>query len=62
MPRIARETWKEFKLGVGIYTIQGFEKCDQESKYIYRHYTNKRNNETTNVAMQILKRLQLIYA
>ena len=58
MPRLARETWKDFQLGVGVYTMQGFEKRNSESKHIFKTDTNKKNNKTTNVVMQILKTLQ----
>ena len=51
MPRIARDTWNDFHLGVGVSTIQGFERRQSESKYIFKTITNKRNNKTTNVVM-----------
>ena len=61
MPRRPRETWKEFHLGVGVYTMQGFEKCNSESKQIFKNITDKKNNKTTNVVIQILKILQYNY-
>ena len=61
MPRLARETWKELQLGVDVYTIQGFEKDNSESKILFKTGTNKKNNKTTNVVMQILKTLQYSY-
>ena len=61
IPILARETWKEFQLGVGVYTMQGFEKCNSELKHIFKTGINKKNNKTTNVVMQILKILQYHY-
>ena len=61
MPRLARDTWNDFHLGVGVYTMQGFERLNSESKRIFKTSTNKRNNKTTNVVMQILKKLQYNY-
>ena len=48
-------------MGVGLYTIQGFERCNSESKHIFKTSTNKRNDKKTNVVMQILKKLQYNY-
>ena len=61
MTRLARETWKESQLGVGAYTMQGFEKFNSELKHIFKTSTNKKNNKKTNVFMQILKTLQYKY-
>ena len=41
--------------------MQEFEKCNSELKHIFKTSTNKRNNKTTNVVMQILKKLQYNY-
>ena len=53
LPQMACETWQKHNLGIGIFTMQGFERRNKESKNCFRRFTNKRGN--TN--LQNLKRL-----
>ena len=53
MLRIAKITWEKHRLGLGIYTMQGFERRNKESKNTFRRFTNKKGNTLT----QNLKRL-----
>ena len=40
----AQDTWKKYKLGVGIFTMEGFERRNIESKQVVRNHTNKKDN------------------
>ena len=53
MLRIAKITWEKHRLGLGIYTMQGFERRNKESKNTFRRFTNKKGN----TLVQNLKRL-----
>ena len=44
MPRIARDTLEVLGCGVGIWTMQGFEHRNKESKYAYSNKTNGKEN------------------
>ena len=44
IPHIARETWKDHGLGVGIYSMQGFERRNKESKNTLRRFSNNKGN------------------
>ena len=51
VPRMARWTLTNLKCGVGIWTMQGFEHRNKESKYVYANKTNGKGN----CCMQVLK-------
>lgn len=57
MPGIARETYARHALGPGIFTMQGFERRNKESKNAMKQYSNNRGN----VLIQNMKRLWDIY-
>ena len=44
MLQFAKETWDKHRLGLGIYTMQGFERRNKESKNTFRRFTNKKGN------------------
>ena len=44
MLQIARTTFEKHKLGLGIFTMQGFERRNKESKNTFRRFTNKKGN------------------
>ena len=44
MPRLAYATFKEHKLGLGIFTMQGFERRNKESKNILKRFNNNKGN------------------
>ena len=44
IPNIADETWEKFKLGVGIFTMQGYERRNKESKNTLRRFNNNKGN------------------
>ena len=48
MPEIADETWKRHGLGVGIFTMQGVERRNKESKNCYNRFSNRKGNELLN--------------
>ena len=46
--QLANTTFERHTLGIGIFTMQGFEwRQNKESKDIYRQFTNKKSNLTT---------------
>ena len=53
IPNLARETWGRHQCGIGIFSIQGFERRDKESKSIM----NKFNNNKQHRIQQQLRRL-----
>ena len=53
IPLIVDDTWNKYQLGTGIFTMQGFERRNKESKNIFRCNTNKRDNQV----LQSMKRL-----
>ena len=57
VPHIAQVTFDKFKLGPGIFTMQGYERRNKESKNIYRRF----NNHKGNILTQNLKRLWDLY-
>lgn len=50
MPKFSNDTWVEHNLPLGIYTMQGFERRNKESKNIF----SKRTNNKSNPCMQTL--------
>ena len=44
MNDIIKDTWETYKRGVGIFTMQGFERRNKESKFILQHRTNNKGN------------------
>ena len=57
IPDLSEVTLKKHQLGIGIFTMQGFERRNKESKNCFRRFTNKRGN----VVCQTMKRLWDIY-
>ena len=53
IPFHARKTWKDHKCRIGVFTMQGFECRNKESKNILRRFNNMKNK----ILSQILKRL-----
>ena len=41
IPLHAQNTWDTYKLGVGIFTMEGFELRNLESKQVVRNHTKK---------------------
>ena len=48
LPVIARLTFQDYKLGLGIYTMQGFERRNKESKNTLRRFTNGKGDVLRN--------------
>ena len=44
IPKIAKKTFEENNLGVGIFTMQGFERRNKESKNIFKRFRNGKGN------------------
>ena len=57
IPKLARETWERHQCGIGIYSMQGFERRNKESKSIM----NKFNNNKQHRIPQQLRRLWDIF-
>ena len=53
IPLIASETYNDFRCGMGLWTMQGFERRNYESKTIARNFTNKKGKWL----VQVIKRL-----
>ena len=48
LPVMARQTWDTFKLGLGIFSMQGFESRNKESKCVLSKYSNHKGNLVIN--------------
>ena len=57
LPKIARVTFDKHGLGLGIFTMQGFERRNKESKNTLKRFTNCKGN----VLAANLRRLWDIY-
>ena len=44
LPRIADETLEKHNLGLGVFTMQGFERRNKESKNTLRRFSNRIGN------------------
>ena len=44
MPKIVDETWEKFKFGVGIFTMQGYERRNKESENTLRRFSYIKGN------------------
>ena len=44
MPKIAKQTVEKHNLGLGIYTVQGFERRNKESKNTLKRFSNNKGN------------------
>ena len=53
LPQIAKQTLREHNLGLGIFTMQGFEARNKESKNTLKRFSNGIGN----IAVSNLKRL-----
>ena len=53
MPYFARKAWEDHKAGLGMFTMQGFEHRNKESKRHFNRHTNKKGN----VLLQVMPRL-----
>ena len=57
LPIIVKDSWEKFELGVGLFTIQGYEHKNKESKNTLQKFTNQKGN----LVKQSSKRLCGIY-
>ena len=57
LARIARATFEKYKLGLGIYSMQGYERRNKESKNTFCRFNNNRGN----VVLPNLRRLWDIF-
>ena len=57
LPKHAKTTWDRHQLGLGIFSMQGFERRNKESKNTYRRFTNHKHNG----CVQNLRRLWDIF-
>ena len=57
LPQIAKKTLEDYQLGLGIWTMQGFERRNKESKHTLKRFSNNKGN----VLLANLRRLWDIY-
>ena len=58
MPRIAWKTYKTHGLGLGVFTMQGFERRNKESQNTLRRFSNSKGN----IVVGNMKRLWDIFS
>ena len=58
IPQIVKITYKKHNLGVGIFTMQGFERRNKESKNAMRRFSNNKGN----IIISNMKRLYDVFA
>ena len=54
---IAKITFERHRLGVGIFTMQGYERRNKESKKTFKRF----NNHKGNILVENINRLQDVY-
>ena len=54
LPKIAKSTFEDFKLGIGVFTMQGFERRNKESKNTLRRFSNGKGNVIHNNVSRLL--------
>ena len=59
IPGIMRETYKRHKLGVGIFSMEGFEYKNYTSKQVLNNRTNGKIK--SNIVLQSMRILQLLF-
>ena len=57
IPKIARITYDRHRLGVGIFSMQGFERRNKESKNCLKRFSNNKGN----IVVPNMKRLWDVY-
>ena len=57
VPKIVRTTFNRHRLGIGIFTMQGFERRNKESKNCMKRFSNNKGN----VIMNNMKRLHDVF-
>ena len=60
VPQIAKITFERHKLGIGIFTMQGFERRNKESKNVINRFTTM-NRRNKNILTNTMKRLLLVF-
>ena len=55
-PMHAQDAWDTYKLGAGIFTMEGFERINFKSKQVVRNHTNKKGNITLQSAKKLYKK------
>ena len=61
MPQIAETTFERHKLGLGIFTMQGFERRNKESKNTLRRFTTTNRERNDSLLTNNLNRLQMFF-
>ena len=60
LPQIAQITFERHKLGIGIFTMQGFERRNKESKNTINRFSTS-NRKTKNILVNTMKRLLMVF-
>ena len=47
VPKIAKETYENYGIGIGVFTMQGYERRNKESKNTLRQFSNKKGDIVT---------------
>ena len=53
IPVIVYDTWDKYQLGVGIFSMKGFERRNRESKTTLLQFTNGKGNILTHIIEQL---------
>jgi len=61
MPKIAELTFERHKVGLEIFTMQGFERRNKESKNTIQRFTTKNRKNTKALLNNNLQRLEMVY-
>ena len=61
IPKIADVTFERHKLGLGIFTMQGFERRIKESNNTIQRFTTKNRKNTKGLLNNNLQRLEMVY-
>ena len=57
----AQDTWTKYKLDVGIFTMEGFERRNTESKQVVRNHTKKKKILLCSHEINYMKSIMISY-
>ena len=61
MPKLAEKTYLDHKVGLGIFTMQGFERRNKESKNTIQRFTTKNRKNLHSLLKNNIERLGMVF-
>ena len=51
----ARQIYNDHRLGIGVFSMQGYKRLNKESKHIFTHHTNNKGNLSIITLKELIK-------